>query len=268
MNRSEYDKIQALNFSSLKYILESPAKYQVMLGEVEQDESKYAVGTLAHAMVLENKDLRGKFAIKPKGMSFASTEGKEWKKAQTLPILKEEDSNAVERMAEAIAMDPDAANMLKACIAREYVIECEIDGIPFKSLLDAVGHDTSGRAGFIDIKTTTDAGPFGFSKKVQKLHYDMQAEIYARAIQATEKTNTRPWCAWIVVEDKPPFEVATYYPDETIIKAGRLKLATAIARYKSCLAAGIWPKAHGGLTMLKAAPFSLESIPEPLSSHL
>jgi hypothetical protein len=259
MNRAEYNNIQALNFSSLKYILESPAQYQVMLGAVEEDETKYAVGTLAHAMVLEGKDLRTCFAIKPKGMNFATTKGKEWRDAQTLPIIKEEDANAIPKMAEAIAQDPDASKILKTC---------QIDGLPFKLMLDAVGHDSIGRVGFVDIKTTTDAGAFAFAQKVKKLHYDMQGEIYSVGLQQHDKTNLRPWSAWIVVEPHQPYEVATYFPDETIIEAGRKKLATAIARYKACVASNKWPKALGGLTMLEAAPFSLDSIPEPITNHL
>ena len=70
--------------------------------EESEDELKYAVAKLSHAMILEGKDLRSNFAIKPAGLNLATREGQEWKKAQTLPILKEEDANRVPRMAEAV----------------------------------------------------------------------------------------------------------------------------------------------------------------------
>jgi hypothetical protein len=265
--REAYDKIEAVNYSSLKYILESPAKYKAMLSaeKEDDDETRFAVGTLAHAMVLEGKDLRDLFALKPKGMSFASTVGKEWKAQQTLPIIKEEDANAIPRMAEAIALDPDASKVLMSCPQRELVLQANLFGIEFKAMLDAVGKDVSGTMGFVDIKTTAKACSFSFAKKVRDLSYDLQIEIYRNILKEANHTNHRPWSAWIVVETSAPYEVATYYPDAKIINEGREKLGTAIDRLKKCIATGIWPKALGGLTCLEAAPYFK---PELVSDYL
>lgn len=265
MKRSEYNAIDALNYSSIKHILTSPACFKDRRENPEpEDESKYLVGTLAHAMVLEGKDLRDMYAIKPKSMSFATKEGKAWRDAQVLPILKEDDADKVPRMAEAIANDPDASQAIKSCPMREHVAQGTLHGLHWKAMFDGLGQDAT-RWGITDIKTCIDASPRGFAKRVRDFHYDLQQELYTQLLANDKSLGERPWWLWIAVESKAPFEVAVYWPDETILEAGRRKLDRAVALYRECTASGIWPKALAGARELTAAPFTLENIEEKQS---
>jgi hypothetical protein len=196
-------------------------------------------------MVLENKDLRDLYHIKPRGMSFASIEGREWKKAHNdKPILKEEDNDKIPRMAQSIAKHPDASSMLKQCLQWERAIICEMQGVKFKCRLDA---STDAELGFVDIKTTTDARDSAFRKKVKEFHHDMQFELYGRLLALDAGFDTPPWFAWIVVEDKDPFAVECYTPIGRMLESGAEKLDRAIALYKKCRDENNWPAYAPGI---------------------
>lgn len=250
MIREQYNSIRAENFSNIKRILKSGAAYKCAPPD-KPDESKYAVGTLAHAMVLEGKDLRHCFALKPEGMSFTTREGKAWRAAQTLPILKEELANSVPKMAEAIANDDEAATIIRMNNEREKLITAKIQGIEFKGLLDAFGKDTGNSLMHSDLKTVIDASAQEFAKTVSEFDYDLQDAIYTQLIAIKFDLDYRPPSVWVAVEKSPPYEVACYYPSADMIQCGEWKLEICIARYKEYTRTGIWPKALGGLNKLE-----------------
>jgi PDDEXK-like domain of unknown function (DUF3799) len=246
MTREQYRMLEGVHFSTAKIFIDAtPAHYwQAVQDErngTGNDEEKYAVGTLCHAMVLEGKDLAGTFAIKPKGMSFATTKGKAWRDAQTLPIIKEEDINKVPHMAEAIATHPIASQIVRSCPQREWAIFAELGGLRCKALLDAVGNDEVGIRGFLEIKTTNDASPRAFARQIYNLHYDMQSAFYTYLLSMAETLEAMPWMAWIAVESAPPWAVACYQPSEAMMQSGVLKVTEFLEGVNTCMQLDRWP---------------------------
>ncbi len=208
---------------------------------------RFAVGTLAHAMILEGKNLLHFYAIKPAGMSFATKEGKLWRDAQTLPILKEDDANSIPGMAEAIAKDEDASAILRACQERELSVRAEIQGVQCKALLDGFGLDVESTPTVVDIKTTRDARPHAFSKRIAELDYDFQTEWYSRLKQLQDGLEKKPGAVWIVVENKAPFAVACYYPEADVWASGKKKVERAMTLLMKCREENSWPGYGGGI---------------------
>jgi len=261
VSREAYDAIKAVNFSALKFILRSPEHFLAAMEEDEErDETKYAVGNLAHAMILEGKDLRDLYAIKPAGMTFATKEGKAWRDAQTLPILKEEDSNRIPRMAEKIANHPEASQIIRACPLREHAITYELGGVKMKSLLDAVGNDDEGRKGFMDFKTTTDARQWSFAKRIMDFDYDLQLEIYGGGLAICEGAHERPWSVFVVQETHAPFSVQVFIPGPKMIQSGQDKLQRALEVYKKCAASDNWPGYPGGIQTIEPPEYALKKL--------
>jgi hypothetical protein len=258
MTRQEYTSLDAENFSNIKRILKSLAAYKY--GEPDKkDETAFAVGTLAHAMILENKDLRDLYVMKPEGMSFATKDGRAWKAEQTLPILTFDEWNLIPAMAEAIANDKDASAIIRICKEREQLITGEIQGTKFKGIMDLFGHDDERKPMHADLKTVVDASPRGFAKAVKDFHYDLQDEIYSQLIALKYSLNYRPPSAWICVEKTKPYEVACYFPSEKLMEIGEMKLNACIARLKRGNETGLWPKSLSGLKELTPAPYAEEN---------
>lgn len=249
MTVEEYRAHPALNFSLAKALLDSPAHFKAAEDEEKEETDAMRIGTLTHAMVLEGKDIRSMYAIKPAGMSFATKEGKAWRAAQTLPILKEEDANMIPMAAQSIANNPHAAAFIKGCQHREYVIIGSLYGVPCKALLDLCG--TDGVAWAIgDLKTCQDASPRGFAKQVAAMHYDLQYAWYTTLLAAIEGLEEPPFWAWIATEKKAPF-VNELYTAEEWHDSGMRKLETVIDRYKECSAKNEWPMPYRGMQRLE-----------------
>ena len=244
MTREEYDALPGANFSTLKYLLLSGAHYKAALAQKEEetaeDKLRFAVGTLTHAMVLEGKNLLSLYAVKPEGMSFATKEGKAWRAEQTLPILDSESAIKIPRMAEAVAANPLARNIILRCPNREFPLQAEIDGVLCKGLLDLHGRDKAGIFTIPDYKTTTDAQDFAFRHKVQfQFHYDLQSELYKALARECDQGDCEP--LWIVQETNPPYEVMVYSPSNDLRVSGQDKLQTVLSRYREYEASGKWP---------------------------
>jgi len=249
MNVATYRQYPALNFSLAKHLLDSPAHFKAALDEEQEETDAMRIGTLAHAMILEGKDLRHLYAIKPAGMSFATKEGKEWKAAQTLPILKEEDANMIPKAAQAIADNPDAARILKQCQWREKAIVGTMYGVQCKALLDCCG--TDGKQWVIsDLKTCQDASPRAFAKDVANRHYDLQAVWYQTLLGVVEQLEEPPYWIWKAVEKSAPF-VNAVYTAEDWIESGTAKLYRVLESYKECTASGEWPMPFRGIQKLE-----------------
>lgn len=269
MNREEYDLIDAEHYSRIKNILKSPAKYLHELDKPEKpDPIRFAVGRLVHAMVLENKDLRDMFAIKPKGMKFSSTEGAAWRDAQALPILEEGKSDSVPLMAEAILKNKEARYLLERCMHREIVIQAKINGLDFKGALDGVGMDENDCLMFPDIKTTGDARIFKFKKTIDEQHYDLQDEIYTKLLATRYALDYQPKSAWIAVEVTPPHEVCCYFPSQSLVEIGQLKLQAATNLLWKCRKLNQWPKLLGGFHEVEPSTYALENATKLLNFSL
>lgn len=243
MNRAEYDSIEAENFSTLRHILVSPQHYlEAKKAKEPEDELKYAVGTLVHAMVLEGKtvdDFAQIFDVKPKDMSFATTKGKAWRAAATKQIIKASDVETVQAMAAKLALDPMASRFLQGCPIREQAITFEFQGVRFKSLIDMHGLDVEGRVVLPDYKSAIDCTEYAFSKKVDTLDYDMQLSLYREAILSTGKDVS--WLGWLVQDNKAPYEFQFYLCPPDILASGQRKLRDAIYVLKKCQSSNTWP---------------------------
>lgn len=249
MTTAEYRAHPALNFSLAKHLLKSPAHFKAAQDEEQKETDAMRIGTLAHAMILEGKDLRHLYAIKPAGMSFATKEGKAWRDAQTLPILREEDSNMIPLAAEAIANNPHAAHILKQCQHRETPIIGSMMGVECKALLDSHGTDSMEWV-INDLKTTVDASPRSFAKTVEKFHLDLQCAWYSTLLGNIEGLENPPYWTWTVVETSSPHVNAVYTAEEWQ-ESGMRKLEIVLDRFKECTANGQWPMPYRGINKLE-----------------
>lgn len=256
MTREEYHQIPALNFSMAKWLLRSPAHFKAAQDEEREETEAMRIGTLVHAMVLEGKDLRDIYAIKPEGMSFSTKEGKAWRDAQTLPILTQDAADGIPRIAEAIARNPDAAAALHGCPVRERGITFQMRGMACKALLDCSGTDGNSWA-IGDLKTAADASPREFARQAYKMHLDMQAAWYSDGLAAVEGLETPPWFFWIVAEKKSPFFNVLYQPDARMMESGRAKMAKALSRYIRCMETGEWPLPLTGIQTLELPHYAV-----------
>jgi hypothetical protein len=119
----------------------------------------------------------------------------------------------------------------------EVSIVWEDKGVKCRARLDWL---TSGRTIIWDLKTTgKSAAPRDFSRQVFNLGYDMQADMYCRAVHAAY--GIRPVYEWIVAETMPPYGVTRHRLSEEAAFQASVKVDTAISLWAQCLKSGEWP---------------------------
>jgi len=151
-------------------------------------------------------------------------------------------------MAQSIKDNPYAAHLLFQCQHRETPLFAELQGVPCKALLDA--HGTDGEEWIIvDLKTTDDASPDAFAKKVAHFDYDFQAAYYSAILAKAEQIETPPFWFWIAVEKQSPYTCVVYSANEWTT-GGEDKMIRALDLYKECKAKNEWPQPYSGLQQL------------------
>ena len=251
MTTEEYRAHPALNFSSAKHLLKSPADFKAAQAEKREPTKAMELGTLIHAIALEGKNLTSMVNIRPEGVNLATKEGKAWKESvdPSKPIITGDDVEMIRGMNKSILENPHAQALLNGCQMLEMPLLASLKGIECKGLIDAAG--TDGKDWVIaDLKTTQDASPREFASTVAKHHYDLQAAWYSALLGQVHQIEEQPDFFWIVVEKTPPFTCIVYSATNWIT-GGNDKLERVLDTYRECEAAKSWPQPHRGIINLE-----------------
>ena len=123
----------------------------------------------------------------------------------------------------------------------EHVIRWTENGVECRAMLDWLRDDLK----YIDdLKTTSDASPRGFQRKVWNLRYDIQAAFYLRAVAAWlgEMSHPiKPRFRWVAVETEYPYLVTVHEPDKLALENADARIDEALRVWADCLAADSWP---------------------------
>ncbi len=235
----------AVNKGLLDFLHKSPAHadYSVK-NKQEEDETRRAliVGRAFHTLVLEPHLFSKQFCIAPQ-VDRRTREGKAvWDdfvaSSYGMSVLTAGEAEMLEGMRYSI-LGHGRANQILSSEG-----DCEVTML-FKH--ERTGLDLKGRADFIaanglivDVKTTEDASPDGFSKSCLSYRYHVQASMYMAGYEAV--TGKKPeGFVFICVEKKPPYAVGVYVLDEPSLIAGHIELEEDLEKYKLCKETNLWP---------------------------
>lgn len=93
----------------------------------------------------------------------------------------------------------------------------------------------------VNVKTTTDGSPAGFSKELAKWSYPLQATIEIRGAIATGLMEQVDNYFWLVVEKEPPFNACIYEFSQDDRNAGDMELNYILARIKKAEEQNLYP---------------------------
>jgi hypothetical protein len=231
-----YRQAPGVNISNLKLMGRSPAHYHARVTGPRMEPTPAMVfGTLLHRACLEPEKLAGSFVVKPEDMDFRSKAGKEWRDAQTAPIIDAAQKNALETASAKVLAHPAACDVLTNSNKEVSVFKrCEKTNILLKGRIDAITvQKDTGLTWVADIKTTEDASPKAFARAIAQWGYAEQAAFYLDLVGATH-------FVFIAVEKVAPYEVAVYELDPESISIGRKQNEKNLDLYKRCNEAKEW----------------------------
>lgn len=246
---AEYHSRSELSSTGARLLLPeykgSPKKFQWAQTHPRTSRA-FDVGSAAHAKILgvgagiavypdEHLTPSGNVSTKAATVAWEDEQ-----RAMGLTPVSPADVQRVDAMAEAVLAHEGARPFLEVAVHREVSIFAEIDGVRVRARLDALSDDTRSGVFAVDVKTTEDATPHGFTRSVQNYGYDVQDAHYRDTYQAATGNPIEKF-VFIAVEKSAPHEVGVSYLPDQWIAMGRTKAATARRIYAECMETGVWP---------------------------
>jgi len=236
---AEYHAHPAISKSGLDRINQSPAHYRSWLTEPRKETPALALGSAAHAYILERDSFFDRYAVSPDGIDRRTKDGKAaWAEFETQSagktVIKIEDLQQITAMAGRVWWHQSARELLSEGRA-EVSVFGNLWGVDVKCRPDWLREDGI----VVDLKTTDDASPDAFPSSVAKWRYHVQAALY-QDILALLGIKIKAF-VFIAVEKNPPYAVGVYELDAASIEVGRELYQTNLATYKTCIETGQWP---------------------------
>lgn len=234
-----YEDIQALNWSTLKLLEQSPRMLKFRQTTPRSDTASLHLGRAIHACLLE-PDVWARYVVIP---TFSGT-GMRAAKAEWLAahvdalIIGADERELVERCAESVRGHREAMGLIEGGRKEEAILWTDSEtGIACKARLDIV------RARDIcDIKSTRRGTPREFLRDASALLYHGQCAWYhdgAIAAGVLPTNADRPGV--VAVQTTEPYDVMPFRMTEGALCAGRALWQSLIRRFAECSAANFWP---------------------------
>lgn len=231
MSNEEYHASPEFSSSQLKDILRSSAHFYSnnILKENERESKKHLdFGTLAHTLFLEPEQFENEFVIGPK-FDRRTKEGKAeaaaWEAAnQGKIIIDQEMLEGATRIAENLrSLSSYEIMQNNPGMAEASIFYTDpIYGLNLRVRPDyhIIPCDEFPNGLIMDVKTSTDARPFKFSKSCADFGYDISAAMYREGFQQYYKTEEMPEFFFLVAESSAPFNVKQYRASSLFLSIG------------------------------------------------
>ena len=217
----DYLKIQAVSNSYLSRLAITPAHARVK----EPDSLSKSLGRMVHTMVLESvEEFNVQYVVAPvvdKRTKAGKAEWAEFVEGNTRIAITQDDLNKVNAIYEAVLSHPRAAELLSENVSESTIIwEDPETGILCKARPDAVPNDHNF---LIDLKTTRDASPQGFTRAIMNYGYYRQAAHYLNGMRVVSGLHYDSFI-FIAVEKVEPYRVGCYTLDRAFLGYGETEI--------------------------------------------
>lgn len=244
MPREQYDRLDRVNWSSLKWIGKSPAHYRHNLLTPFEDTDAMKLGRACHLAVFEPERFRSTCVVWDDG----PRRGDAWKRFlqrheghEVLTADQHEKAVAIGQAARANAF---AAPFLSGGKAEQTVLWTHT--APTVAELPGYSFDCRGRLDFVadigaivDLKTTKDASPLGFGRQAGNLEYHVQAAWYVDGFKVA--TGRELPYVIIAVESFAPYVVTVVKVEPDDLELGRERYRQHLDTLNHCRQNNHWP---------------------------
>jgi len=238
MSDEDYRAVPAVSCSVLKRFAKVPALAHV----ARPDTEAMRAGRVIHSAVLEAWSFDARYQatdLDRRGTKAWQEEEAEAASAGRILIKRSEyDKLAVIR--DAVQRHPIARELLAPGLTTETAViwEDPITGAPCRARMDGVRRDMRL---VLDVKTTTDAGPWKFARQAADLRMHWQDAWYRDGLAAAPGGFRPEAFVFIAVEKESPHLIAVYEMPAEAVEAGRAQVREALDRYLECERRGEWP---------------------------
>lgn len=239
----EYQKIEALNGSSLVHMRRSPMYYRFMCDNPQPPTKAMILGTATHRLILEPHRV-GDFAVWGTLPEEKIRNGRVWENFKRL-----NEGALIVTVAERDAMVGMAVGARKNVPIMKYanakgqtevtmVWNDKETGRLMKGRVDKILNNHA----ICDLKTTRDCRSRKFSAQSYQLGYHIKMAIYWSGYHTI--TGHMPAMKLLAIESKAPYESAVFRVTPDVILQGAEEKAELLETLANCETANAWPAEH------------------------
>ena len=210
---------------------------------IDEDRPAFLLGRAVHTRILEGElKFHTEYAVggpinektgKPYGSNTKAFQ--DWVEHIGKPVLTDEQSDLVTRLAKGFAQNANAVSLVYDGIP-EAVVRAEYAGLPCQSRIDFYSYDH----GIVDLKTCEDLS--WFESDAKRYGYAYQMAFYRSMVRiATGKTMP---VHFIAVEKKEPFRCGCWRISDQLLDSCQSENEAAIERLKRYVETDIWPTGY------------------------
>lgn len=230
----QYHAGPGISKSMLDLIAKSPA---YLKNGYREATPAMELGTAAHCAILEPDHFQSLYCMAPDCRRGT----KEWKAAEDAAegriMLKPDDWGLVHKMQEAVYQHPAARELLQSGKSEQSLYWIDEDtSLLCRARPDYLRDDRV----IVDLKTTSDASPEGFSESCARYRYHCQNAFYSDGC-ANLLGNAEAFI-FIAVESTPPFGVAVYELTQMAVSRGRELYHGNLRLYVECESTNTWTR--------------------------
>ncbi len=259
---ADYQKIKAMNWSTLKHMAVSPLAYRWWLDHPEPQKPSFVFGAAVHCAILEPEKFEGRYAL------FDGTRrGKEWDRWQeehpSVQSLKSDEMERVLAIAEAVRQHRVAGPLLRGGRCEEIVTWTDEEtGLACKGRLDYIRPDC-----VIDLKTTRDPAPKRFERDAADYGYAGQLAYYHDGATRNRLIDGRERPFIVALQGDEPFDVAVFQLEPETLDYGRALYGSLLQRLLACTESGYWPGVAPELQPLGISAWAPQLLPSGQSDE-
>jgi len=269
------------------------ARYRWRGGDEGSPSDATSLGTALHSRVLEPKLYEETYdvalsqceatkgdgdrctysaKVRHDGDWYCGTHAPSGEDPDNIEVLKADTAGQIEKMAEAIETDPDAAPLLYELPGTSEVTalwQDEATGLMCKARPDRVVGLPDGVA-IVDVKTTRSAHPEDFRRKMARHGYWLQPPFYTLGLkQAAEQSETAGDITvkdfvFACVESSEPYATQCFRPHPKEQQAMRKRMCQLIDQIAKCESNAHWPSYSDGVSRLGLKRYEKERMGIPM----
>lgn len=236
--RDAYFDIDAVNWSSLKLLRDSPMAYKHGLTNRRADTPEFAIGRLTHTLSFEPDTFDRDYAVWEGGRRA----GKEWEAFVATnmgrTIFKPDEIEEAVAMANAVRQHPLVQPYLDGGVFEQTLQWIDpVTGIACKARTDWLQPH---RRTLLDLKTTRTIDGRQFGNAAARYGYHDQLAHYAAGVEHALGWAPERVCI-VAVEKAAPHDVAVFVLTEDDLYVGRSEVDELLMRLKAHRDADQWP---------------------------
>jgi exodeoxyribonuclease VIII len=228
MTFAEYRAIDAVNWSSLKSMKDSPAHYLAAVKEGRADSAALITGRLLDCLIFEPDEFATRYVISPYD-DFRTKEAKAWRDEQVAEVVKADALAESQALADAVRRHPVARRYLDAGRFQVPLLWTDpATGLACKGLADLIG------PGFlIDGKSARTIDKRRYASQAGSLLYHCQLAHYRAGMRIGLGIDPE-FIGHIVYEKGAPYDVAVFEFAPAVIDSGEVIVRELLNRVAEC----------------------------------